>query len=249
METGAHLSHINNSSEIGDNFGCVDCHSGTVSGDTTISSPATHLDLDGTPDVAGTNVGTYSSGNCNSSYCHSSGQETTVNRSVNWTGGALDCKGCHGTTSSTSGEPDYGNGYPDDNTANSHLVHDRASTADCNKCHSGTVNGSGNIFSGSAHLDGARDVAGAGIGGYNEGTEECSNVNCHSSDGAGGTANDSTPQWGDDTWAGPACTFCHNSNAGAAPTYDMETGAHLSHINNGHDHQLAGHPPRPGRHT
>jgi predicted CxxxxCH...CXXCH cytochrome family protein len=187
MATSAHNEHVFQAGYLGDNFGCVDCHSGTVSGDTTISTIANHVDMDGTPDVEGAYVGSYASPACNSSYCHSSGQETTSSVAVSW-GNTLanDCKGCHGTTSSTSGEPDYGNGYPDDNTANSHLVHDRATTADCNKCHSGTVNGSGNLFSGTQHLDGVANVAGAGIGSYDEGTEECSNVNCHSSDGAGG---------------------------------------------------------------
>jgi predicted CxxxxCH...CXXCH cytochrome family protein len=225
METGAHLSHINNSSEIGDNFGCVDCHSGTVSADTTISSPATHLDLDGTPDVAGTNVGTYSAGNCNSSYCHSSGQETTVNRSVNWTGGALDCKGCHGADgafTSTSGEPNYANGGETDNiTANSHQKHARASTADCNDCHDLTVNSSGNLISGGEHLNGSANASGPFMASYDDNAETCSNVTCH----GGGS-----PEWGETL----ACSACHGGSEGGALSDGTPNGVNTEWSTDGH---------------
>jgi predicted CxxxxCH...CXXCH cytochrome family protein len=231
MATSAHNEHVNQAAYLGDNFGCVDCHSGTVSGDTTVSSPSTHIDMDGTADVAGTNVGTYSAGSCTTSYCHSSGQETTAYEDPGtWSAGTLanDCKGCHGTTSSTSGEPDYSNGGAGTNTANSHAKHDRASTTDCNKCHDLVVNGSGNLFSGSEHLNGAANASGAAIGSYNASTETCSTVTCHT-DGKGGTPNDNTIVWGE-TPSGAACTYCHDSNAAATPDI-MATDAHTAHVN------------------
>ena len=43
MVTGTHGAHVNNVAQVGRNAGCVECHADTVSNDTTIATPANHL--------------------------------------------------------------------------------------------------------------------------------------------------------------------------------------------------------------
>jgi predicted CxxxxCH...CXXCH cytochrome family protein len=251
MATNKHGAHINNAGVIGTNYGCTDCHSDTVSDDTTIGTPANHVNQSKEVSYAG--AGSYTSPTCDQAYCHSSGQATTNYRTVaDWDSGTTyDCKGCHGADSafaSVAGEPNYTSGTAGSATANSHDAHVAAAT-DCAKCHFDTTTAAGTAIKSGAtiHTDGTRDVViandGGGVGdfdsnnndgtdNYNSGTKACSNITCH-----GGAS----PVWGGTV----ACGDCHGDSShtngddrdGAPPT-DMaglaasyEVGKHDKHIN------------------
>lgn len=208
ITTGKHANHISNASLLGVTFTCETCHNATVTGDTTINSFANHVN--GVPNVAGTNAGTYTRPNCTSSRCHSSGQRLVTPQyySVNWSTDALDCKGCHGRHSdnafvSVAGEPNYTTAGAS-SKYNSHRAHVALAT-DCKDCHAATVGTSLKIdgTTPSRHLDfdGTPDVvfatkyAGAT---YNASTRVCS-VSCHGS---------GTPAWGG---ASMVCLDCHGA--------------------------------------
>lgn len=217
--SGKHQNHVNNAAFLGTNYGCVECHALTVSGNSTIADRTRHDN--GTIDVAGSRVGSVSAGTCSTSYCHSDGKGTQ--KTVLWTQAqSLDCTGCHGSDgtpafASVAGEPNYasaGAGLPRANTHHAHV----GAASDCSKCHFATTDGSGKL-TGASHTNGAIDVtfnaavAGASAN-YNTTTRTCSSVACHS-DGtsvATGVAAGGTAVWGT---TGGGCSACH----GYPPAY------------------------------
>lgn len=207
LNTLSHQAHMNNAAYLGTNFGCVDCHSKTVSSDTVISNSANHVNA--FKDFSGAKAYRtgYSGGNC-TTYCHSGGKAgAPAATAVNWsTGPAIsDCKACHGVTGSYAGEPTYANGAaPLVNNHNKHV----ASAGDCVKCHFRTTSNGTAIVAGSAmHIDKVMNVNFSRpntltnySGVYNNGTRTCSATYCH-----GGSA----PVWGGSALA---CNQCHEAS-------------------------------------
>ncbi|AJE02507.1 CxxxxCH/CxxCH domain c-type cytochrome [Geobacter pickeringii] len=205
--SGLHTQHINQAAVLGTNFECARCHNGPVSAgnDRAITTPANHVN--GTKTVSFVGGGTYNATakTCATTVCHSSGKATAPQPAApSWTGTALGCNGCHGT-SNTLGTPDYPNGGPGLPLANSHVRH-VAVAGDCDKCHTNTTTTGTAIKAGSTvHTNGAIDVnfntAKAGTAAtWTAATKSCTNVSCH------GTA---APVWGGTLPTD--CTGCHGS--------------------------------------
>ncbi len=241
INTNAHSAHINQASYLGSNFMCYMCHQNTVSSvsDNTINNYSFHVN--GLKDVVIYNGGNYNSYQCTNTYCHSNGTE--VNDYVNpplWNSGTTlpnDCKQCHGTEGgSIAGEPRYANNTGSYDTRNSHQISDHISSSlSCYKCHSSTVNSSGNLISGGLHLNGTRDVSNSTfITSYNETNETCQNI-CHSNNSV---------VWGDTV----SCRDCHlKTGAGNQDVNDytwdnlMEDGTGIVAIIDGEDWANYGH--------
>ncbi len=141
--TNAHTKHA---STYG--FGCVKCHSATVSDNTTIANKDNHVNF--VKDVAwdATNTGgdAYASPNCSNIYCHSKGQANvapynnagnTPNIAPAWNGTLnTECTGCHNGDASATGGLTM--------NTNSHTAHVNNATVignnfTCDVCHSATV--------------------------------------------------------------------------------------------------------------
>jgi predicted CxxxxCH...CXXCH cytochrome family protein len=214
--SGKHAKHVNNASVLGTNYGCVKCHSATVSDNTTIADKTKHVN--GTKDVSAA---------CSS--CHQDGKGTDKSVGLDWNGTtALDCKGCHGSDatpafSSVAGEPNYANTSAGDARANSHKKHVK-SAADCVKCHSTTTADGLSIKAGAPHTDGTINVVADGtLANFTPGANKtCSNISCHS--GSGIIANVQPAQWG----ATLGCNGCHGDASSLA------TNAHAKHLTKGY---------------
>ena len=216
MLSGAHKAHISNTS-TGGSFACIDCHSNTLSGATTIAANAYNKHVNKFVDYSGVYAGKTKT--CSTFYCHSNGKGgAPVTALPTWNSGTtLGCNGCHGTTGNTSGMPS-----PDAVGVNSHVKHlPSQDTTKCVYCHDTTVNGTNAVIAGNAHINNARDVRFSKpssytnySGAYNAGARTCSTTYCH------GTA--ASDAWGT---AGPlTCNKCHDSS-NALP------GAHGIHYN------------------
>jgi predicted CxxxxCH...CXXCH cytochrome family protein len=222
--TGVHDQHINNLSINGTNYGCVECHAQTVSGDRTVTSQDLHGN--GFPNYSGAKAGKVRTA-CNAAYCHSDGKGS-LGLAVNWsTGPAISCNGCHGT-STANGAPDYlsaGEAVYKSNSHDPHVNPTRGNFA-CYVCHNQTVNTAGNaILNTGRHLDRNFDVNIAPAfdkGGASYVARTCSNITCH------GTA---TPKWGGA--AGAGCTGCHPNLAGTHAKHvgDLFTGGYVTMYN------------------
>jgi predicted CxxxxCH...CXXCH cytochrome family protein len=161
--SAAHAKHVQ-----AYGYGCVKCHSATVSDNRTISNYANHVTR--LVNVAFNNTttainGTYNglatpmtklpgsaTGACSNTYCHSLGNTSVTNvpplpaeyggsifAVPNWSDvGAIGCNGCHGR-STDNGMPDYTNGGAGAATANSHLKHITLGAISCGECHSRTT--------------------------------------------------------------------------------------------------------------
>jgi predicted CxxxxCH...CXXCH cytochrome family protein len=215
-----HALHVNNAAVLGSNYGCIECHSATVSGDSTISDVTKHTN--GSLDLAGARLGTVAAGSCATSYCHSDGKGTQ--KTVTWTQtGTLDCKGCHGSDAApaftpVASEPNYANAGAGLARANSHKNH-VAIAADCQNCHSTTTVDGLSIKAGStAHTNGTLDVVAGNGKSFTISGKTCSNVSCHSGNGI--IAAVAPAVWG----ASLGCVGCH----GDATT--LSTNAHAKHV-------------------
>ena len=218
--SGKHASHVNNAAVIGTNFGCVVCHSTTVSDNSTISSTTNHVN--GSIQVAGARVGTAVAGTCATSSCHSDGKGNA--KTVTWTQAAtLDCKGCHGSATtpaftSVAGEPNYVNAGVDQTLANSHNKHVKLA-ADCQNCHASTTVDGVSIKAGSLkHADGFINMSAGNGKSFTIATKNCSNISCHSGNGI--VANVPAAKWG----ATLGCNGCH------ADASTLSTGSHTKHL-------------------
>jgi predicted CxxxxCH...CXXCH cytochrome family protein len=215
IETGAHQSHIANTSYVGKDIGCAECHAATASSDSTISTHANHVDkqvnvqFDDSINLNADNpvyntVSTTGSGgskripgdtaaNCQNVYCHSIGNLNQNGQNfyntIAWDDPAIDCDDCHGDTAGKS-HPVYSMaGF---GNANSHVKHVEGNNYACAKCHIDTTPDGATINTVSgAHINRTEDVVfnttGGQTGTYNSGPKTCSATYCHS-----GT----TPTWG-----------------------------------------------------
>jgi predicted CxxxxCH...CXXCH cytochrome family protein len=217
--SGKHALHLNNAAVLGTNYGCIECHSATVSGNSTISDVTKHAD--GSIELAGAHLGSVSAGSCAASYCHSDGKGTQ--KTVAWTQtGTLDCKGCHGSDAapafaSVAGEPNYANAGSGAARANTHQIH-VAGAADCQNCHATTTATGLALLPGSAHTNGTLDVVAGNGKSFTFVGKTCSNVSCHSGNGIIAAVAPAT--WG----ASLGCTGCH----GDAGT--LSSNAHAKHV-------------------
>ena len=247
IASGVHGAHINNTSTLGlgNNFMCGECHAATVStsDNRTVVTQARHINA--IKDYSGVRAGgsaSYdaSAKSCSASSCHSSGMRGIIPASLeppapSWSGGNLNCKGCHGARTaaegaqydSINGEPNYPNGGPGTPTANSHNHHvvslGITDTTRCSNCHAKTVDPViasklKDYTAARYHLNRQRNVVFRPIdghtGSFNADTT-CSATYCH------GTV---SPRWGD---AGSIrCDSCHG--ASNAPNHRLQ-GAHYIH--------------------
>ncbi|MEJ5165484.1 MAG: CxxxxCH/CxxCH domain-containing protein [Thermoanaerobaculia bacterium] len=241
INTNAHSAHINQATYLGSNFMCFRCHQDTASSTSDDLLNNINFHVNGLRNVSFSNGGNYNNFQCTNTYCHSNGTE--INDYVNppnWNSGTAlpnNCRTCHGTEAgSIAGEPRYANNPLSDDTRNSHYVQDHTSSSlSCVKCHSTTVNSSGNLISGGSHLDQTRNVSNSTfISSYNETTETCTTI-CHNSKNA---------TWGNTL----SCRDCHlSSGAGNQDvnnyTWDniMEDGTGTIAQIDGDDWTLYGH--------
>jgi predicted CxxxxCH...CXXCH cytochrome family protein len=215
-----HALHANNAAVLGTNYGCVECHSATVSSNTTVSDLTKHAD--GSIELAGAHLGSVVAGSCATSYCHSDGKGTQ--KTVTWTQTqTLDCKGCHGSDAapafvSVAGEPNYANAGSGVARANSHKNH-VALAADCQNCHSTTTSADGlSIKAGTAHTNGVLDVVAGNGKSFSVVGKTCSNVSCHSGNGL--ITGVAPAVWG----ATLGCVGCHGDAA------TLSSNAHAKHV-------------------
>jgi len=179
--TGSHTKHTSATLS----YGCVTCHAGTVSDNSTISGKSKHVNAVKDIQFSGTTpaVGT----TCANVYCHSDGKGNysapTLTNWANNTGGA--CGSCHAT--SVSGT------FAANSDNVSHATHftvtSDSSNASCNKCH--TYNGE--LVS--PHVNGTINVNYDGTG-------------CAKTTGCHGTI--TYPAWGNNT-TNTTCTKCHGT--------------------------------------
>ncbi|HBA90214.1 MAG TPA: CxxxxCH/CxxCH domain-containing protein [Geobacter sp.] len=218
--SGAHAKHVNNAAFLGTSYGCVECHSATVSDNSTIADFNNHVNS--SKDLAGAHVGTPVAGTCSTAYCHSDGKGT--NKTIAWSSvTSLDCKGCHGSAAapdfaSVAGEPNYLNAGIDQPLANSHKNHVTAA-ADCQNCHTATTATGTSIKAGAPHTDGTAQVAAGPGKSFDIAGKSCSNVSCHT--GGGILTGVAAAKWGDSL----GCVGCH----GDAST--LSSNAHAKHVN------------------
>jgi len=218
--SGKHANHLNNAALLGTNYGCIECHSATVSSNTAIADFTKHAD--GSVEVAGAHVGSETAGStCATSYCHSDGKGTQ--KSVTWVQTqTLDCKGCHGSDAapafaSLAGEPNYANGGSGAIRANNHQVH-VSGAADCQNCHASTTATGLAILAGAPHTNGSIDVVAGNGKSFTVAGKTCSNVSCHSGNGI--IASVAPATWG----ASLGCNGCHGDASSLA------TNAHAKHV-------------------
>ena len=243
LASGKHGAHANQAALLGDNLGCADCHSKTVSSNTLVSDATKHLNT--FVDYSGVKAGrstTYSGGNCSATYCHTSGKKgqsgmvATVEPAVpSWSGAALGCNGCHGAQStptagvafnSVAGEPNYASGAAGSASANSHLKHvGVAGAATCANCHSKTTTNGSSLIVGNQHLNLlANYTSGNGKVFGKVAGKSCSNVSCHGGNGV--VTSIATAQWG----ATLDCNGCHGGPL-ALGTNILASGKHTQHTN------------------
>ena len=252
LATGKHLAHI--TAFGGTTASCQKCHPNRDLAGAAAFSHATSanrvidINFSAAPNSgSGTYTGgrngtqvlpsaaTSATGTCSALYCHSSGKKGQTGMATTdepsapiWSGAVLDCKGCHGKSTtagsftSVAGEPNYLSLGANVAGSNSHLKHvGSAGASTCVNCHSKTTaTGAAIIAGGGQHLDTFINYT-AGNGktfGKTAATKTCSNISCHS----GGSA-----QWG----ATLACNSCHGGpTALGAPI--LATRQHAGHINN-----------------
>jgi predicted CxxxxCH...CXXCH cytochrome family protein len=217
--TGSHTKHAQGAV----NLTCATCHNGYTE---TGVAAATHVDSQINLSFSGTGAGTsYSQGpasavqngygNCTTSACHSTGQNTTGGlpasyATVTWGATASGCGICHldfDTNAAATG---------------SHTKHAQGSVnMACGLCHAGYTETS---YAAATHLDSNVTLSFSGIAagtGYSQGVSHplgnlygnCSTNYCHSN----GKGTYAPPAWGSTS---PGCTFCH-------PTL---SGMHASHV-------------------
>jgi predicted CxxxxCH...CXXCH cytochrome family protein len=234
INTDKHGAHINQAALLGSNYGCVDCHARTVSGDLTVANRANHvnqfIDYSGARAGKGSSY-TSATGVCASSYCHTDGKGTQMMTPVSgWKSSTtLDCKGCHGLDAapaftSVAGEPNYVSSGVNQARSNSHRAHvgNSGQAATCVYCHGATVNSAGTAIIGN-HTDRVINVSQGGSKTFTwtGASKSCASISCHGSGSA-------TVQWGQ-TLASD-CTGCHAGNGSAAAI--LSTGKHTAHVNN-----------------
>lgn len=239
-------------SHMGDdvyNFGCGECHAGTVADDT--DGPITGFDyhVNGIENVVFATVGPKDqslgirdTGNdwCTNLYCHSDGKDsfTPVANTPTWFGSDnTSCTSCHDDNVSTALSAPHAK----------HVQADPDQNYTCDNCHSLTVanNQTATLAGYTVHVDGIQNVVFSATGfstnhrsfvadgaGYNG--AQCSNVYCHSdvqsSNGTAGPGSYTALNWAS---GAQSCTTgdCHNGKTGSV----MATGSHTPHLSEGYD--------------
>jgi predicted CxxxxCH...CXXCH cytochrome family protein len=233
-----HLSTVNTGYGTAMNYGCVDCHSKTVSGNTVLSQKANHVNK--MRDYSGLRAGKQANFNgttCSNIYCHSDGKAnytvgnaTLVTRT--WAGatGALACTACHDNSSTATASAPHGK----------HTFSDSGLTPEygitCDKCHKRTAASNTALVAGTTtHINGSYNVNKTDIGfatfktytgSYNSATKTCSATYCHSNGrnvaGGLGTFQAVNTQ----TWSGTTtCLFCHGGRTSATGDYARSSGS------------------------
>jgi len=217
-------------------FGCGACHNPATTvhagGEAAVNLRAAEVSFDAT--IAG--GGTYSPGTsitgtdnnlrwtsgaannaCQNTYCHSNGTGgAPLVTSFTWsTNSTLNCAGCHG-------------GQASDATpiaSNKHTKHISTSAGNygfaCSKCHNTTTTTGTTITDKSLHVNKTINVAWDSmnsVGNYNNGTDTCTSVYCHSNGKVGTPVN----TYATITWNAPSlgCNGCHGtSNILGSPDY------------------------------
>ncbi|GEM_PF-4402359 len=201
--SGAHEEHTVTASAgttIGKTLGCVDCHTTTVSDNTTIADYTLHVN--GGVDVT----------SCATNVCHSNGNfgADLVQYNPNFATDTLDCFNCHGDNTSKS-HPVYASNGAAATSANTHVEHVETSLISCEECHADTSKTGTSIdgLTPALHVDGAIDVVFKQTGSFDGATDTCSTTYCHGS---------GTPQWG-----GPAlnCDSCHSASSALANSHGV----------------------------
>ncbi len=226
--SGKHAKHVANSN-LGTNYGCVDCHAATVDAAGAITNKAKHVNT--FVNLSGAKVQKFdgqfnASLSCSTTYCHSDGKGNQ--KAVTWDQ-AADSKGCarcHGSETGTgsftsiNGMPNYSSLGAGATNANSHKIH-ATLAADCVKCHASTVNNDGTLKAGGSHTDKTINVGGTLVT-YNSATKSCSTNDCHNGK-QGGTQLFTAPAatWG----AKLACNGCHGSDS-----LTLTSGTHAKHL-------------------
>ena len=218
IQSGKHEAHINTAAAISGNYGCVECHARTVTGDMTIFNINRHVDgfVDFSGAKAGKNLNS-TTGACSMVYCHSDGRGNYRDMTLtNWKSAAtLDCRGCHDSTA-VSGAPIVSgkHGAHIDNAGT------LASNYRCVECHAKTVGDDTAISTPARHIDGFVDFSGARAGrSITSATGVCSTVYCHS-DGKGTYKDLTITNW--KSAATLDCTGCHGADA--APAFGSAAG-------------------------
>ena len=213
MATGSHTSHLNNSSYVGRDLECYDCHAATVDASDNraigIGKLAKHVDgaidnLVGMDGIA-----------CNNISCHSGGNYdgARVYNNPTWGAADLKCWSCHGNGTDQAAPIHYADGDEAGPNSNSHLSHVVSDSIACQECHSLTTV-SGTTIDGTvpdAHVNKIVNVSLRQGGTYTiDDTDTCSSTYCH---------NTGEPVWGS---ASLACNACHDASS-ALP------GSHAKH--------------------
>lgn len=234
--SAAHSVHTLSS---GNNYGCADCHLGTVNNDTTIPAGkiANHVNAVKNVYVNPTRGGDgtdYSGGSCATTNCHGGASPTwsTDLSAVN------QCTKCHGDQADATankaapglngvGKDTDGNNLAADAQVGAHNAHLKSASnytndVACSSCHAvpGSVNAAG-------HIDTARPAEltfdnfannfGNTTSSYTGGT--CSNTYCHGGAMPNGSDNgsDPTPTWNDTAYLSGSpstagdCGKCHGA--------------------------------------
>lgn len=216
--TGTHTYHITTLASKG--YGCVTCHSATVSNNTTVNvAGGKHVnalkDISFSDIGLGAGLATKVSGtSCSAVYCHSNGKGTYSPVAPTW-GGTAACGSCHATAA---------NGSLATGSHAGHFTTIGTGDSSCTSCHTYT----GAISAG--HVNGTVDV-----------TAGCATNSCH------GTI--TAPTWGANT-TNATCTKCHGTGTASVSVANREvvapslpagtdtgnvsanakTGAHQAHI-------------------
>ncbi len=232
ISSGRHKAHINNSTVLGANYACAECHAQSVNADDrTFANRALHGN--GLLNYSGAKAGklyTAAQGNCSNTYCHTSGKgdrNVTFTTANGWTSKTVyvNCIGCHGNSPNTSGyvsvasEPNYDSTGANLPKSNSHNVHVGAAGATtCYYCHADVVGVAGTSVN-TRHINRLITYSTSNVVGktFSRGAgKTCSNIACH---GAGSPVA---------TWGGAAlsCNGCHGDAT------SLTTGKHAAHSNN-----------------
>ncbi|KKK69737.1 hypothetical protein LCGC14_2931040, partial [marine sediment metagenome] len=238
--SGMHNSHVGTDVY---SFACGECHGATVADNT--NSPITNkvYHVDGVKNVVFTTVGakdqsagSYGSGTCSTTYCHSDGKDSyTATDSPDWSSDSATCTTCHKNNGAST------------TLSDAHLTHINTTTQSytCDNCHSETVDNNTTTTLTSfpnVHVDGIQNVVFSATGfatdnhnflangaSYNDGTETCDNVYCHSTVQAQLGVDPptyKTPQWGSAALDCDAAA-CHRGRKNGIA---MNSGSHPKHV-------------------
>ncbi len=193
---GAHLGHVNPmpASAVMPPLACAECHQ-VPTDDVHAMAPPARTVVFGTLASTGAASPTWVAGTagCAATYCHGNFSFNGVSGSTVtpiWTDTApIGCASCHGM-------PPTG-----------HPLVQGTSAVSCSGCHPTSVDASGAIVSGGAHLDGKADVAALGC------------TSCHGDEGRTGNM------------AGADVNLASSPPAASAGAPAYSTGAHLAHLN------------------